>query len=267
MIDLPPALHGKLTDRFAPRGPAQPVDGGFTPGLRFTIPTDAGRLFVKATRHDSSVAAMYRIEATVNKALPTGPWPPLLADWEEDGWVTLVFEHVPGRNPDLSPGSPDLERVARAVTSLHDRLTPCPLPNVADFAESPVVERAAEHHDAMRGETLLHCDIRADNLLIDGGVRLVDWALAHRGAPWLDAALMVPQLLMCGHTPEQAEKWAGQIPAYRNAPGEAVTAFASSLTSYWADRQHDGVPALRAYRARAHQAGCAWVQHRSGERI
>ncbi|MFJ8663533.1 hypothetical protein [Streptomyces sp. NPDC093795] len=117
----------------------------------------------------------------------------------------------------------------------------------------------------MRGDTLLHCAIRTDNLLIgDRGVRFVDWALAHRGAAWLDVALILPQLIRAGHTPEEAEKHAAQIPAYRDAPEQAITAFASSITAYWADRAQQGGPDLRRYRQQALAAGRAWEACRCG---
>ncbi|WP_055599695.1 phosphotransferase [Streptomyces aureus] len=69
-----------------------------------------------------------------------------------------------------------------------------------EFTDHPVVERAADYHPAMRGGTLLHCDIRSDNILV-GEVRFVDWVLAHRGAARLDVALLVPQLILAAMRP------------------------------------------------------------------
>ncbi|MFJ8648950.1 hypothetical protein ACIRNI_22870 [Streptomyces sp. NPDC093546] len=34
---------------------------------------------------------------------------------------------------------------------------------------------------------------------------------------------MIPQLILAGHTPEEAEKHAAQIPAYRDALGGAAS--------------------------------------------
>ncbi|MFE5940171.1 hypothetical protein ACFQ69_32940 [Streptomyces sp. NPDC056470] len=264
--DLPPALRERLADQLAATGPAKPVAGGFTPGVRVQMPqADGHAVFIKAIPTSDPLAAMYRTEAAINRTLPPGPSPRLLAELDGHGWLVLTFEHIQGRHPDLTPDSPDVPVVLDAVSALHAPLTPCPYPDAPRFTDHPVVERAAEYHEEMSGDTLLHCDIRSDNLLLsDHGVRFVDWALAHRGAVWLDVALLVPQLILAGNTPEIAEKHAAQIPAYRDAPEKAVTAFASSITAYWAERAGQGVSELRQYRARALEAGRAWEAHRCG---
>ncbi|MEU2115120.1 hypothetical protein ABZ567_05575 [Streptomyces sp. NPDC016459] len=261
--DLPLALRERLTDQLSATGPAVPVAGGFTPGVRVRVPQEDDRAaFVKAIPIGDPLVAMYRTEGATNRALPPGAGPRLLAEVDEHGWFVLVFEHIEGRHPDLSPGSPDLGLVLDAVAALHAPLTPCPYPDAPELTDHPVVAQAAEYHGAMKGDTLLHCDIRADNLLVSKDVRLVDWALVHRGAAWLDVALLVPQLILAGHTSENAEKHATRIPAYRDAPGNAITAFASSITTYWAQRAGQGVPELRQYRERAVAAGRAWEAYR-----
>lgn len=262
--DLPALLRHHIADQFHPTAPAEPVSGGFTPGVRVRLlQATGGEVFLKAIPTDDPLAAMYRTEAAVNRTLPGGLGPRLLAQLEEDGWVVVAFDYIAGRRPDLAPDSRDLPAVLDAVAALHGQLTPCPYPDAPEFTDHPVVARAADHHDAMRGDALLHCDIRADNILIGtSGPLFVDWALAHRGASWLDVALMVPQLILAGHTPEEAEKHAAQVPAYQDAPQEAVTAFASSITAYWEERAREGVPELRRYRERALQAKRAWVASR-----
>ncbi|MGW8356526.1 hypothetical protein [Streptomyces wedmorensis] len=208
---------------------------------------------------------MYRTEGAINRTLPPGQGPRLLTELDQHDWYVLAFEYLQGRHPDLSPHSPDLPLVLDAVANLHATLTPCPYPDAPEFTDHPVVAQAADHHQVMKGDTLLHCDIRADNLLItDSGVHFVDWALAHRGAPWLDTALIVPQLILAGHTPEEAEKHAAQIPAYHHAPEKAITSFASSITTYWRQNAEQGAPGLRQYRARALEAGRSWEAYRRG---
>ncbi|GAB2842594.1 hypothetical protein [Lentzea nigeriaca] len=55
--------------------------------------------------------------------------------WHVDtgNWLVLGFEHVGGRHPDFSPGSPDIAPTTEAVRELHAKLTPCPA-KVANFA-------------------------------------------------------------------------------------------------------------------------------------
>ncbi|MFJ5292576.1 hypothetical protein [Streptomyces sp. NPDC088348] len=135
--DLPPALRALLLDRFTPTGPPEPVDGGFTPGVRVRLPSPSGGgVFVKAIRADNAQAPMYRNEATANAVLPPGVGPRMLMSVESHGWVTLVFEYVNGRHPELSPGSPDVDAVMSALGGLHERLTPCPLATAPDITDA-----------------------------------------------------------------------------------------------------------------------------------
>ncbi|NUK02941.1 hypothetical protein HRW23_34520 [Streptomyces lunaelactis] len=261
--DLPTAVRARLENDLAPTGPAAPVAGGFTPGVRVQLPTDDGTVFIKAIRSASGAADMYRAEAAANQVLPAGIGPQLLISFESDGWVVLAFDFLPGRHPDLTPGSPDLQPVIDAISRLHTPLTPCPLTNAPDITTNPVLHEA--DHQQFTGDALLHCDLRADNLLIaeDGQIRVIDWAWPHRGPAWIDTAFLVPQLVLAGHTAHDAEKWAGQVPAYQQADDTAINAFATALTRYWVSRAAQGSPELRAYRARAADAGRTWVSHRS----
>ncbi|WP_159041705.1 hypothetical protein [Streptomyces aureus] len=76
-------------------------------------------VFVKAIPTHDPLAAMYRTEGAINRSLPQGPGPRLLAELDEDGWIVLAFEYVDGRHPDLTPGSPDLPHILDAVIALH----------------------------------------------------------------------------------------------------------------------------------------------------
>jgi aminoglycoside phosphotransferase (APT) family kinase protein len=57
----------------------------------------------------------------------------------------------------------------------------------------------AEQHVATDGETLLHGDVRSDNVCVRGsGVVFVDWAEAMRGNPAYDLAWALPTLHLEG---------------------------------------------------------------------
>lgn len=104
--------------------------------------------------------------AVLNRTLPDGTGPQLLSERDEEGWIILAFTYIPRRHPDLAPGSPDLPAVLDTVAALHAPLTPCPYPHAPAFTAHPVVAHAADHHHAMTGDALLHCDIRVDNMLL-----------------------------------------------------------------------------------------------------
>ncbi|MET7533504.1 hypothetical protein [Streptomyces goshikiensis] len=262
--DLPASLRDRLTHDLATTGVPLPVTGGYTSGVRVRIDTARGPVFVKAIPADDPAAEMYRTEMAAVRTLPAGIGPALLTAAESHGWIALAFDYVAGRHPDLAPGSPDLHTLTETLTHAHAALTPCPLPSAPPLADSPIFSGRPLPEEYGHGDTLLHCDLRADNLLVtpDGTITLLDWAWPYRGPAWAEFALLVPQLILTGHTPANAERWAAQAPAYRGAPPAGIDAIAEALTDYWTSRTQQGTPELRAYRTRAAEAGRAWVQHR-----
>ncbi|GAA3300013.1 hypothetical protein GCM10020295_39640 [Streptomyces cinereospinus] len=95
----------------------------------------------------------------------------------------------------------------------------------------------------------------ADELL------LLDWALACPAPSWADTALTIPRLISAGHTPEQAETIARQIPAYLAANPAAVTIFARTVYSAWEDWERTRpLPHRAALTAAARE----WAKHREG---
>ena len=60
-----------------------------------------------------------------------------------------------------------------------------------------LVALEADIADATAGDSLLHMDLRADNILVtERGVVLVDWPCAQIGAPWLDLVCLAPSVAM-----------------------------------------------------------------------
>ncbi|MET8088562.1 hypothetical protein [Micromonospora sp. NPDC005220] len=208
--------------------------------MAVTLDTASGRVFCKGGESASPVAWLYRNEARVNPWLPEAA-PRLLWTVERDGWLLLGFEHVAGRHPDLTPGSPDLPVLAALLIELGGQLSPCPPIAVRPFADRWDSLIASELVD---GDTLLHTDMTPRNFLVSEGragsatrVRLIDWSSPARGAAWIDAAFLLLRLVRAGHTPAAAEAWATQIPAYSSAPEQSVTGFADALTRLWRRKQ------------------------------
>ena len=173
-------------------------------------------------------------------------------DDDPDGWVVLAFEDVEGRQPALPWRDDELERVLTAMAALAGDLTPSPLrpPLVADAAEAfgatdgltwaslvatpdakldpwsarhleALAALEARAGEAARGDTLVHFDLRADNLLLtDDGVRIVDWPHAHVGQAFVDLVWFAPSVAMQGGPPprELVERYA---PARDADPGRA----------------------------------------------
>jgi Ser/Thr protein kinase RdoA (MazF antagonist) len=179
---------------------------------------------------------MHRREAEISAALPaSAPAPRLLGTHDDGHWVALVLEDVDGRHP-LTPWNPnELQQVIRALDELAEATTPAPLEGLATAADQVAAEFsgwvrvradppagldlwAVAHLDelcaaaerglaALTGETLVHLDIRADNLLIrEGGgqdqgtrtVTVVDWPWACRGPAWFDTVLLLINVQLYG---------------------------------------------------------------------
>jgi len=184
------------------------------------------------------------------------------------------------------------------VAGLETVLTPCPVPGapsavagLADLvhgwrelaaAPRPAFGGWARRHlddlagaetwwlNAAGGKTLVHGDVSASNLLVTPArsVFLIDWAQPVCGAAWLDAADLVPHLIMAGHEPAAAEQALGGVPAWGNADPGVITSYAVAFAGYWTRMSRQpappGVPHLRAHQARAAAAATAWAAHRTG---
>lgn len=295
--DLPDEVRAKVQARLgSPVVEVSYPEGGFTPGLAVRLTcADRGQVFLKAADLALPMASHYRAEAVVGEHLPCAIAPRLWWSLESHGWIINAFEAVLGGEPDLRPGSADLPGVLDVVGSLGRELTPCPAPvgeagetlsllagHWERLAAAPAgpdawcAERRArltEMDDrdllvkAAAGDTLVHCDLRADNMLVDAErVRVLDWSWAARGAAWVDAVFFVPQLILAGHSPAGAEAELGaRVPAWRVADPKAVSMFAVAITGYWSWHQvHGPGGALGAYRGRAAEAGRRWIDYRLG---
>jgi aminoglycoside phosphotransferase (APT) family kinase protein len=160
-------------------------------------------------------AASYREEARKLQALPEGvPAPRLL--WSMDGdWMVLGLEYVEARAPRRPWRATELDRCLDALEDVADRLTPVPEglsldPMSVEFAEWPgfwdelratgdlphadeAAALAASYAEAVGGETLVHTDVRDDNVLLttDGRALFCDWNWPGEGASWLDSLFML----------------------------------------------------------------------------
>ncbi|MEV4383916.1 phosphotransferase [Streptosporangium sp. NPDC049644] len=284
--DLPSNVRATVERQVGHVLKAEPVTKGLMPGLTARLYTDDYRIvFLKAVPTAGPAATLYERERRVGAVLPPGlPTPRLRWSGEVDGWIVLLHEYVDGRDADLSPGSPDVPLVLDTLVVLNEALTPCPggLPEVAvniaglqakaasllsgELPYRSMYETALGRFnpEALDGDTLLHYDLHPGNFRIDGGkTYVIDWAFAVRGAAWVDAVMLAPRLVEAGHTPEQTEALLARVPAWRSAPVDAVTGLAALWTMFRLYKARFGPEEGRDFRARAAEAGRAWVRHRS----
>jgi len=294
---VPGEIRGTIEQRLeAPVARAVTRPGGFSPGLAATLELEDGRrFFAKAVGPEPNPesAELHRREAHVAAALPPEtPAPRFLFSVEDvSGWVALVFENVDGHEPELPWRARDLERVLEALTSLTDLLTPAPLdaPSVEEHLdelfhgwrelERPQDEWAAEHLDELRaleagwaaaaeGETLLHCDVRADNILVtDERVVFVDWPHACIGGAWIELLAFLPSVAMQGGP--HAWDVFDTHPLGRDVPPELMRPVLAALAGYFAYRSTLPPPpalsTLRAFQRGQGAEALAWLKRSLGE--
>jgi hypothetical protein len=216
-VHLPPAVRTAVERRLGSRVvDATSCDAGFTPGLASIVTcADGSRHFLKAasTKAQQYAADAYRVEARKLRTIPPSvPAPRLRWVHEADDWVVLGLEYVEGRAPERPWTDADLAACSAMLVAAAEQLTPAPgldVPTFADelgswaalwsarLAELPHAaecgELAGRIAEVSAGETLVHCDVRDDNLILapDGRVWLCDWNWPVRGAAWLDSLILL----------------------------------------------------------------------------
>jgi aminoglycoside phosphotransferase (APT) family kinase protein len=121
--------------------------------------------------------------------------------------------------------------------------------------------------DAVHGSTLLHCDVRSDNLLVTAaGVVFVDWPHACVGAPVFDLVAWAPSVeLEGGPSPEELLALSRSGSAlHGDAVAPLVAAFAGFLVRHSLQAPPPGLPTLRAFQAAQGAAALAWLRRLTG---
>lgn len=279
---------------------------GFSPGVAARLRTaDDRRFFVKAIgpTPNPDAPAIHRREARITALIPANaPVPRLL--WSHDdadtGWVVLVFENIDGQHPAQPWQTDELDRIMTALAALGDTLTPSPLPagavgmadelfdtrmsgwrrlltEDADMADrldawsrrnlEALAKIEGNVKQAVAGNTLLHTDIRADNILLTAeNVWFVDWPHACVGAAWVEVIGFAPSVRMQGGP--LPEDLLARHPAYRSADPDAITAAIAALAGFFTHRSLQppppGVPTVRAFQAAQGVVTREWLAQRTG---
>ncbi|GLZ34706.1 hypothetical protein Lesp02_68930 [Lentzea sp. NBRC 105346] len=251
--DLPEGVRRAVEVHIGEITGIEPVTGGVNSAMTVTVDAEAGRFFCKVIAANGRMAWMHRNEREVHPYLPDIA-PKLQWTVEQDGWLILGLEHITGRHPDLSPGSADIRPVIDAVHDLHAKLTPCPA-KVASFAEHwrqlPVWQQLGTRAlELAEGDTLLHTDVHPLNILLDTRVRVIDWAWARTGAPWVDDAFLATRLMIAGHSPTEAEDQVADVP----------DEFVVALAGVWEHLAHNDP---RPHRRRLARIARGWAVSRN----
>jgi len=224
---------------------AWPVNDGLNSEIAVIV---NDRYFVKGLRENHPRAWTQEREKAINPYVRHVS-APLEWDVVTDGWALLGFTYIPGRRSDYRPGSPDLRLIA-------DMMSKLPIAPV-DLDLKRAEQRWSGYSDRaglFAGDHLSHTDWSPGNVLVTDDARLVDWAWPTRGAAWIDPACWVTWLIASGHSPAQAEWHAAMVPAFAQAPEDAVTAFSAAQAAMWGEFGPEAPhPGLAAAAARWHK--------------
>lgn len=281
----------------APTG-VRDLHGGFSPGAVARLDFPRRALFVKAVGEELNPEspALHRREAVVSRALPPLPALPVLVDvYDDRGWVALAFEAIDGRVPLHPWDGAELDRVVRALEAVHVALTPSPAAHL-DTAQRVFghlfggwAELAAAHEtsgldpwcrahladlaalearwpEAIEGPTLVHGDIRSDNILIGPvGPVFVDWPHAAVGNPVFDLVAWAPSVVLEGGPPPE-ELLAAYGPS-RSADPDVVSALLAAVSGFFVSHSRrpppPGLPTLRTFQAAQGEVALAWLRRRT----
>jgi hypothetical protein len=264
--------------------------GGFSPGTADRVVTDSGRrAFVKAVTPaiNERSAELARQEMHITAAIPGhAPVPRMLGGFDDGEWVVLVLEDIDGTHPRTPWVESEIDAAVTALAELAAAVTPSPVPGVpsafdaisGDFAgwsnlaadppadldpwiagHLPGLRAAAERGLAAlaTGETLVHCDIRADNLLIrpDGRVVVIDWPWGCVGPAWLDRLLLGIDVLTKGGDP--ARVFEGIDPGVVT---DVIAGVAGMFEHVCRLPPPPGIPTVRAFQRSGAEALRPWLR-------
>lgn len=292
---LPPHVRRLVESRCgSPVVEAVSQGAGFTPGFASVLTCEDGsRHFVKAasTKAQRMFAASYREEARKLERLPAStPAPGLLWLHDADDWVVLGLEHVEARAPRRPWRASELDRAMAMLAEVASALTPAPARLDLDSFESEFADwpahwehvraarpdlphldeaaaLAARFAEATAGDSVVHTDVRDDNVLLctDGRTLLCDWNWPVRGAAWLDSLLMLIGPRGDGLDVEQV---IAANPLTRDVPAEHVDIVLALVTGYFLKSADDPVPPtsphIRDFQRWQGEVAWGWLCERRG---
>jgi hypothetical protein len=273
------------------------LHGGFSPGAAARLECPRGAVFVKAVGEELNPESpvLHRREGVVSAVLPALPAFPVLLDvYDDGGWVALAFDAIEGRLPHHPWDRTELDTVVAALEQAHDALTPSPAAHLEPAArhfqklfggwaelasahDTPGLDPWCRAHlsdlavlesrwpEAIDGQTLVHGDVRSDNILIGpAGPVFVDWPHAAIGNPVFDVVAWAPSVVLEGGP--RPEDLLGAHRQSRAADADLVSVLVAAVSGFFLSHSlrppPPGLPTLRSFQAAQGEVALAWLRRR-----
>jgi hypothetical protein len=274
---------------------------GFTPGFASRLDlADGSRIFVKAASSADDeengwpLSDAYREEARKLAALPSGIGAPRLL-WYRDveligiRWIVIALEYVDGTPPRRPWRRGELRLVLDKLAATAPALAQAPPgltlgrveDDILDGLDTRLERIGAREHDEelfseverlcrqagqqLTGESIVHLDLRDDNVLIDHAreVWFVDWNWPALGPAWVD---LVCLLISVAGDGIDADAIIVEHPTSRDVDPEAVDCLLAVLWAFWEVGRHQEVPKnsphLRSHQTWYADATATWLRAR-----
>ena len=118
------------------------------------------------------------------------------------------------------------------------------------------------------GDSLVHADVRADNILItrDSAAVLVDWPWACVGSGWFDALTVLVNVRVFDSDFDDVDSVLRSHPVFATAGASSVDGVLSGLGAYFIDIARRpapvGLPTVRAFQQQQGDAVMGWLRQR-----
>lgn len=295
--DLPDEVRAGIEDLLGGRVVhTESQAGGFSPGSADRVRlADGGRAFVKAVSLDqnSDSPKLLRREADYLAVLGESSHVPALIGRYDDGhWIAIAMEEIDGTCPPMPWSAEHVELAMDALAGLAAELTPSPIPGLRPVTRGlaplfagwrrlqsdpcdtldpwvaahldELVELSETTLARLVGDTVVHCDLRADNLLVraDGSVVVVDWPWALVGPDWLDRCLLMINIDLYGG-PDVEQLVRRHL---ADLDPTLITGVLAGLCAFFTDAGRQppvpGLPTLRDFQQAQANSTTAWLRRR-----
>jgi hypothetical protein len=246
-------------------------NSGFTPGFASRLWLSDGRtVFAKAVSDDHEwLMEAYQTEAAKLTVLPASVPAPrvrgtLTVASSQRSWFVLLLDDVDGAPPVRPWGLDEASRALHAAVRTAEALTPAPAgrtwgtiaalidpqPDWSHACRRYRIGAAAQELSlsglpSLAGSTLLHSDLRDDNVIVgrDGRVWFCDWNFPTVGPTWVDAVTLAISMHGDGLDADALLTKSGAV----TAGVDGVDVFLATLLGYFARARQEPTPDTSPY--------------------